>query len=177
MNGKSTNNSTVNVHLLITLQPKMCHHNSLPYTYIHTYIYIYIYIYIYEKGGRRVSVGVLGNSLLVSPQLDLLSDFKDPSRWNNIHYGFRSASLDLDLTIFLDNFCLPNNDCNAIAKGLCQEAASVVSYRFFLQKISNWPIKNFCCYKCTGNRLCSEFLCNRNKLGNWSKRLSIILLE
>ena len=51
--------------------------------------------------------------LLVIPKQDLLSDFKDLSRWNNIWDGFRFASLDS--TILLDSLCIPNDNYNAIA--------------------------------------------------------------
>ena len=65
-------------------------------------------------------------------QQDLLSDFKNPSRCNNICDGFRSASLDS--TIVLDNLCIPNNYCNVIAESVSQGISSVVSDGSFCQE-------------------------------------------
>ena len=66
------------------------------------------------------------------PQKKILSDFEDLSRWNNIGDGFGSASLDP--TILLDNFCIPNDECNAIAEGISQGTTSVLTNGFFCRK-------------------------------------------
>ena len=78
-------------------------------------------ISISDRGGSRVSVGVLLDFLLVILQKDLFSDFNDLSRWNNIQDDFRFASLYP--TILLDSFCIPNDNCNAIANGFSQQTA------------------------------------------------------
>lgn len=72
-----------------------------------------------------MSVYLLENFLLVIPQQDILSDFENSSRWNNINDGFRSTSLDP--TIFLDNFCILKDKYNTIAEGLYQGIVSGLS--------------------------------------------------
>ena len=73
----------------------------------------------------RVSVDVLSEVLSVTPQQDHRSDFEDHLRWNSIRDGFEFAHLDQ--SILLNKFCILSNDCKAIADGISQGTASVVS--------------------------------------------------
>ena len=82
-------------------------------------------ISVSERSFGQVSVDVLSEFLTVLPQQDLCSDFEGHLSWNSICDGFRFTSLDQ--SILLDRFCIPSNDCRAIAYGLSQGTASFVS--------------------------------------------------
>ena len=89
-------------------------------------------ISVSERGGSWVSIDVLSESLSVIPHQDLLSDFKDPLRWNSIWVDFRFASLDP--IILLDSFCILSNNWNAIANNFTQGTTIVISDRYFYRE-------------------------------------------
>ena len=82
-------------------------------------------ISVSERGGGQVSIYVLSELLMVIPQQDLLYDFKDHLSWSSIWDDFRFESLDPSILLY--RFCIPSNDCSAIADGFSQGTASVVS--------------------------------------------------
>ena len=98
-----------------------------------------------------MSIDLLSESLLMSPNQDLLSDFEDSLRWNSIWDALRSVSLDPK--ILLDTFCIMSKDCSAIADGFSQGTSSVVSDGFFLQRIPGWSIRDLLYYSHSGNIL------------------------